>query len=276
MRELLLQIGRCGGVQLKELLRAPAPHGVLHRIGDIVRLVPDLPVADGIVEAVRPALGIVPDDALAYLCPRERITRRPDTCRVHCPLILNGHAQSEERLGSALHKLRDQQVGKAKAVRGGISGISVRIGEQIGDIHKPAAAKVAADVVQAGEGDPRLSQVVEHTAVIAACGGLSDAVQGLDACAGIRKINAYHSSSPLFALWRLRIIQRFPCVFQKLRSFGSKLCPDGFCPPGAVSAVVGSHASSGSADAGFSVTAEPTTSENAACGFCMRIFSTVI
>ena len=63
------------GGKLKILLGCAAPHHALHRIGLAVRLVPNLPVFNFIIESVRPTLCVMADYMLANSRPLCKIRR---------------------------------------------------------------------------------------------------------------------------------------------------------------------------------------------------------
>ena len=79
VREALLEVRCRHTVQFKEFAHGAAPAlfiDIIRIVRRTVRLVPDFPIFDVIVEAVRPTLGIVTDDVFADLRPLLIVLRR--------------------------------------------------------------------------------------------------------------------------------------------------------------------------------------------------------
>ena len=76
--ELRLQVGGDGAVELHVLGEGSAEHRVEVVVGMVLGLVPDLPVGDLHLEAVGPALGVVPDHVFADAPPLRVVLGRQD------------------------------------------------------------------------------------------------------------------------------------------------------------------------------------------------------
>ena len=76
--ELRLQVGGDGAVELHVLGEGAAEHRVEVVVGMVLGLVPDFPVGDLHLEAVGPALGVVPDHVLADASPLRVVLGRQD------------------------------------------------------------------------------------------------------------------------------------------------------------------------------------------------------
>ncbi len=168
MREARLEVRRRDAVEAHVFGERRPEHGVLLHVGMVLRLVPDLPVADSRLHAAGPALVVVRHDALADARPLGEVRRRP---RVHARVaaldeVLDRHAQPEIRLDAICQKRLYQRVGVGEAVAGGIRFVGAEVGEEIGDVGVEAAAEPAADVVKARKRDAGLLEVVEQRPVI--------------------------------------------------------------------------------------------------------------
>ena len=95
-------------------------------------------------------------------------------------LILNGDIKAVIGLHLGVDQALDQKVGKGKIVIGRIGFVSVKVSEHIGDVHKAAAAKDAAHIVEPGKGNTGLRHVMEiFRHILAAQGRLAAGVHGL-------------------------------------------------------------------------------------------------
>ena len=104
-------------------------------------------------------------------------------------VVLDGTAQAVEGLDPCLVQLPKEVVGKAEIVVGGVGGVGVEQGENIGHIHEHTTAHDPARVMEAGVGNGGLGEVAEGVTVRPEHGGVVDGVHGLDGRYGRRKIN---------------------------------------------------------------------------------------
>ena len=154
------------------------------------RLIPDFPVLDIVLKAVRPAFGVVTDHARADLRPFFRVFRRVHTVRLPPDFVLNGHAETVIRLHFGIHQTGDQRVRPGKVVRRRIVRVRIEIRKDIGNINKLSAAETAAHVVQAGIGNPCFRQIVEKFVTAPADdGGLTDRMDRLHFAGDFREID---------------------------------------------------------------------------------------
>ena len=195
VRELRLQVRRSDAVELDVLRERCPEHRVAFVLGVVLRLVPDLPVGDLHLEAVGPALGVVPDHVLADSRPLRVVLGRQG---VHGRVaardeVLDRHAEAEERLHVVLRERLQEgvRVGEAVALRVVFVGVEVR--EDHRDVHEQAAAEPAAHVVEARVGDAGLLEVVEHRVVrqLADERRLADAVDGLHRPDGLAEVDLH-------------------------------------------------------------------------------------
>ena len=100
------------------------------------------------MESVSPSLGVMANDVFADSCPFFRIFRRERMIWLNVGLILNRNPQAVIRFNVCVCQRFQQIVGKGKIVILGVVFVCVEISEQIGNIHKPPAAKNAAHIVQ--------------------------------------------------------------------------------------------------------------------------------
>ena len=99
VRELRLQVRCDRAVEFDILGERTTPHRVLVVVRVVLRFVPDLPVGDFHLEAVCPALGVVPDYVFADATPLGVVFGGQDVHRRVSVRheVLDGHAQTEKR-----------------------------------------------------------------------------------------------------------------------------------------------------------------------------------
>ena len=134
--EATAQIEERGLEEVEELLGRAAPASLFVVVDYVcvkVSLVPDLPILDGIVEAVCPALGVVQDDVLADLCPLERVCGLYSS--VFAGPMLDGGAETVIDLAVSLKAGGNVFIGVDEIVSGGIVGIAREIGEDAMNVH---------------------------------------------------------------------------------------------------------------------------------------------
>ena len=118
-------------VKLAVLRNGARPHLIVARRA-VVRLIPDFPVLNIQMEAIRPAFIKVANDMFANDSPLMKVLGR--NCSMFFDLMLNRLAQPEERFGSGIQADQNGFIGARKIIRSRITGISVKIGENARDI----------------------------------------------------------------------------------------------------------------------------------------------
>ena len=163
MRELRLEVLRRDVVQLAELPPRAEPHRIAI-VRPVVRLVPDFPIRDLPLVAVRPAFGVVADHVLADAGPFREVLRRKDAVRLanRPRVVLDRHAQAEVRFHTVVHKCLEVEVGEDEVVVLRVVLVRVEIAEDVGDVHPEVLSEHAADVVQPRVRHAGLLQVAEH------------------------------------------------------------------------------------------------------------------
>ena len=119
VREALVQMIRRGLIELEEISVRTVPgrrHVLLPAsvLEAQVRLIPDLPVLDIILEAVCPSFGVVTDDMLAYPGPFLIVLRRNHA--IFLAPFLDGLSQTVEHLGSGCLDVGQKHVGQFKVI----------------------------------------------------------------------------------------------------------------------------------------------------------------
>ncbi len=104
------------------------------------------------MKALGPAFIVVADDVLADPCLFVEICRWMDIIGVDAPVILDGDAQTVNRLAARLAKGSKKPVGKIEIIGGGVIFISGEIRKYCRDIHKMPAKKPAG-IMEPGVGD---------------------------------------------------------------------------------------------------------------------------
>ena len=101
--------------------------------------------------------------------------------------VLDRHAEAEERLHAVLYERVDERVREDEAIVRRIGLVGVEVGEEVRNVDIEPAAEVAADVMEARKGNPRLLEVVHHRPVFqrAHHGRLPYAVHGFHGADGL-------------------------------------------------------------------------------------------
>ena len=135
VRELGLEVPRRHVVEFAELPPRPAPH-LVAVVDEVVRLVPDFPVGDFVVEAVRPALGVVADDMLADARPLREVLRREDAVggADASRVVLNGDAESEVWLHAIRDKRVEVKVREREVIAGGVVLVCLEVAKKVRDV----------------------------------------------------------------------------------------------------------------------------------------------
>jgi hypothetical protein len=111
-------------------------------------LIPDFPIVNVEVEAVRPTLVVMADDMLTNSRPLSVILGRVDAICLDMGLILNRDSQSEIRLHTVFYEALNQFIGKCKIVGRRIVFIGIKVSENIGNIDIAVAAKCSSYVMK--------------------------------------------------------------------------------------------------------------------------------
>ena len=120
-----------------------APHHLLLNFG----LVPDLPIADIVVIAIRPAFGIMTNDMFANSRPFFIVRGREGAIRLDIGLIFNGNAKTIIWFHPCINQCRDQMIGENKIIVLRVGFICRKISEYVGHVNKATSAKYPANIV---------------------------------------------------------------------------------------------------------------------------------
>ena len=145
LRVVFLDAGHGGPVKIEILRLRSRPHLLSSN------LIPDLDMADVVVEPIGPAVVVVPQDVDADLCPFLEVLRRSDV-EMGC-LVFDAHAHPEKDGGPVLNDGLDIGIGLSELVILRIVGIQMKQREDRGDIDDIGVRPVA--IVQAHAGESR-------------------------------------------------------------------------------------------------------------------------
>ncbi|OPZ85089.1 MAG: hypothetical protein BWY76_01563 [bacterium ADurb.Bin429] len=133
-----------------------AVEGIIPHLRAHVRLVPDFPVADIVVETIRPALVVVADDVDANLCPFGEILRREGM--VLARGMLDAGAQPVDDGRARIENGLQVVIGGTEVVAGRVSRVGVEVGKDLRDIHLAGVRPVR--IMQPAAGHAQLDETV--------------------------------------------------------------------------------------------------------------------